>query len=441
MTTGAQLYGVTVLGDNTEFIESSTSFCFRLSVSHGWSPHTLFRVINSCRRNTERLAVNWAFDSFDGRAMNTYGKFQRVITASLVRFTSVEDLSKTTLAHIGPSFANNAMGAVKNLRHWCRMCFSNARRMEVDAYDMLIWQMADLTICPLHSCPLESKCSKCNSHQLFFPRTRALDLCGKCGSWLGMDSQAGASPVIADISYQRWLSKAYSELILARNEIHPRLTGHECSVFIKSMGAFRQMTTVELSDYSGIPLDSLYRWAEGRMRPKLVSWARLCANLNVGLAATLLDPAESARQLSMPFELPKIYFATREKPRAKHSKKDIQLTLNEQLSMKRPSIQSIPQLALQLNIPISMLYFHAPTEVKALSAKLKNLKKQKRKIKRMSLLKSLQRAAERLKSKDLPITRETLIEEAATRQKNSQHSVKKYFSDAIKKINPDQEGE
>lgn len=431
MTSGAQLYGASILGADTEYVESLTSFCTRLALAHGWSVRTIFRIVSADPRGTDKKTFNWPYHNSDARAMNTYGNLQRSLTALLVKFTHIDELATCSLSHIGPSFAANAMGAVKRERHWCSSCFFDARKSDSIAYDMLIWQMADLKICPIHFCTLDSQCHGCGSFQIFFPGRGALDICGSCGAWLGQSNSSGTSAALPDISYQRWLSKEYSDLILARNQLAPRLMGAECSIFINSMAAFRQMTTVDLSKYSEIPLNTLYQWSENRIRPRLDSWARLCANLNAKLTLTVLDPAEAARQLELPFRLPKIYVATRRAPRARHSKEEIKSAVAEQLRMKKPAIQSIPKLALQLNVPISMLYFHAPSEIKALSSKLYRLQKKRADDRKKSLIKALQRAAERLRSKNVPITRRALMQEVRTRQKVSRHSVKKHFTESI----------
>lgn len=423
------LAGATIMGDGSNRIECQTSFCTRLSQAHGWSPTTLIRLIDSVSGRT-RYGTHMSAFSDNVRPLNSYGVSQSVFAAALVKLTDITNIVDTSLAALNGTFALNGMGAVKRSRHWCPQCYSEWRRQELDVWDMLIWQMEDLCICPVDLTPLTNCCHSCGSEQPFLPRSGSLDICCKCGCWLGKAS----APTPHDASttaYQRWLANEYSDLLTQRSYFRPRLSGHECAMFVDALGTCRNFSIVDLGKRVQLPFDTLYQWKENRVKPRLVSWARFCANLNVSISSTLIDPVEAAKQLSFPFDSARIYIVTRSAPRKRHSKEAITNAVRQQLEGKRPSVSSVYELADNIGVPISMVYFHAPTDAKKLARRLNTLKKTKSTSQKKSLVRALSRAAVRLDKANSPITRKALTAEVLRKSRSSRHAAKAYFPRAI----------
>lgn len=417
--TAPSLYALEIAGAGKSTVEALTSHIPRRAKLHGRTTTWLVQLIET--------ESGWAWRGHgQAGALNGYGTCQARMSGGLARLTGLGDISQMSLAQIGPAFADNGMGTLKPMRHWCPVCFFEWRKCATPAYDMLIWQLVELALCPLHRSPLLAACPMCKRPQRHLSPDGALDLCQSCGHWLGAETSEGSLEPSAR-SYQEWLISSYCELLESRVAITPRLTTFECSTFLKAVLRSREVPVDALARRICVPQDTIRQWISARIRPTLRSWVQLCANLGVTPAQTLLDPLQAAAQLPLPFQGANVYVKTRPAPRRRHSKEKLLKQVSLELQKKVPTVSGPVALAHRLGVPASMLYFHAPKETKALAAKTRTLAVKKDAILRKSLRRSADRAVARLQRKKVPITRRAFVNEIQSRSNCGLRQAKQLF--------------
>lgn len=428
--TPALLYPIDAKGIGTSLVQSFTSFVCSVAVAHKKSPAAMLRVVSG--RFGYELGSHVPVGECDAATLNSYGSMQRIAVGSFSRAYQRADLVQTSLGQLAPVFASLGGRAVKSKRHWCPGCYAHMRSSEEEAHDLLMWQVADLMICPVCKQQLRSKCPKCRAEQPSLPPSGAVDCCFKCGGWLGDSVTPKATPMSArSAAYQEWLTIAVARLLECRSEIADYLTGKEPASFLRSLANARGVNLTALAKQTRVPLETIHQWTRGRCQPTLTSWLRACANMGVNPADTLIDPAEAAKQLVLPFDPPRVYLVTRDGPRKKHSRELIEKALKTQLQLKRPSITSVKALAREISVPISMIYFHAPKLAKALAAKYRQMSSAKVSDRKMSLKRSAQRILKKRDDRDLPLTRKPFVEELMRRNRCGQRTAKDLFPIAM----------
>lgn len=326
---GLRLYPVDIQGSDTPHVESMASFIGAAAIAHRRTPIQFLASILDYAGFGEVGARHLVHP--DGCTMNGYGLTQQRILGSLTRAFGKGNFVQLCLGQIGGIFAPKGGRVVKTTRHWCAACYREQRRAEVRPHDLLMWQLAELRICPQCSGSLRNSCWRCGAQQLTIPRSGRMDVCGSCASWLGEGERASVAGGTEGHAYQLWLANTIGKLLQLRIEIGALASGYEPARFLISVMETRQVSSEELAKQIQMPLDTLAQWLRRRSKPTFTSWLRACANLGVDVADTLLDPVRSAHQLQLPFAPARIYQATRPKPHRKYDKDAVQTAIRAQL--------------------------------------------------------------------------------------------------------------
>lgn len=368
-----ELYPVEPIGLDTCEVESLTGFLCRVAAVHQTSSRRLLNYID----DKFHTLVKGEYCRKDGRIINGCGVVAQRMTRAVESLYPEQDFSQMSMINLGTAFSNRGSGLLKWNRHWCPSCFADDQTQPEGPYDRLIWQLADLEVCPKHNCPLESSCPSCGKNQHRMPSCTVLDRCHWCGHWLGQSSPDSHQLDSSAVAYQNWLRVELPELLLSRIDSKWTYTGLECGAFLKSVCNVRRITPRELAKLLSGAYERVKYAYEGKCKPTLTTWLLLCAELNISPALTLTDPQSAASQL--PLDLPQMSKKPRQKPkrarRPAHDGDQILSAVREELAKKRPKYPSISALAIANNVGTEALYYYAPTETKKLAAKLATIRR------------------------------------------------------------------
>lgn len=426
------LYPIDVHGTGTPFVQSLTSYICAVAAAHNLSPTALLRIIGR-HAGVSFDSTAWHLARTDGAIVNGYGSFQTQVLTALSRASGRPDLMQTCLGQLRPVFAAKGGRAVKINRHWCAKCYISMRSAGIVAYDLLLIQIAELQICPEHKMPLQSTCGQCGAHQLTLPANCRLDICGKCGVWLGSLPLRELGADLESAAYQEWLVHELKHLLIVRDQVAPLLTGREVRRFLRELMDARDLSAEVIATQVKIPVNTLAQWISGRNQPTIAFWLRACANLGISPAAVFLDPQIAAHQLPLPFESPTIYQSTRDGPIRKHDRDRIRKAVSDQLALNKPTVRGVIELAKVLGIPVGMMYFHDPDGCKNLTRKIRRLTSIRTAKKKETLARSAQRLLVRLDRENEKLTRKNFVERLMERSDCTVRVARDLFPIALQK--------
>jgi hypothetical protein len=368
-----ELYPAQPIGIDTYEVESLAGFLCRVAAIHQTSSRRLLNYID----DKFHTLVREYYCRKDGRTINGCGVVAQRMTSAVESLYPERDFSQLSMINLGTAFSNGGQGLLKWNRHWCPSCFADDQTRPEGPYDRLIWQLADLEVCPKHNCPLESSCPSCGKTQHSMPSCTVLDRCHWCEHSLGQSSPDSPKWDSCTVAYQNWLRVELPELLLSRIDTKWTYTGIECGAFLKSVCNVRRITPRELAKLLSGAYERVKYTYDGKCKPTLTNWLLLCAELNISPALTLTDPQSAASQL--PLELPQMRkrprkTQKRERPLA-HDGDHISTVVRKELAKEKPDYSSISALAIANNSNSDALYYYARTETKKLAAKLATIRR------------------------------------------------------------------
>jgi hypothetical protein len=182
----SELYSIEPKGLGTSLVESLTCYIMRLSQMHCLPITSLLQLFKPFLSENyfELLLIKRNFNStFYIISSNHIAK--EFINASEV-LTGINDLGKLTLISWSDIIKGDQL--LKEKRSWCPICFNEMSR-KGDIYELLIWNLKCISICPTHHIPLEQHCPDCNYKGNLIPHFAKLGYCSKCKKFLGKYSE------------------------------------------------------------------------------------------------------------------------------------------------------------------------------------------------------------------------------------------------------------
>lgn len=421
-----EFYSVEPITNDPAATESLTGYLCRVAARH---QTTTPRLLNYLDDQFHTL-IPGNYTLKNARSINGFGEANRRTIGALAQVYPGIDLGKLSFEGIGNSFSRGGTGLLKWHRHWCPMCFSSDMNSRGEAYDRLLWQTAEIEVCPTHGCLLQNSCLACGNHQHRMPSRGKLDSCHRCGAWLGKHHGTTPNFSLRKSAYQKWLCKEIPALFEIKEALSPRQTYLECGAFIKAICRTRKLTPRELANNLGISYEKIAYTYSGKSRPKLSTWLQVCARLNISPALTLFNPIEAANQL--PLELPvlsaKAPKASKSKnKRTQFSPAEINEVLDIQLAQKAPDYPSIKSLAKANQITESAIYYHAKPKATKLAEKLKNIRHKNAESTRLNLIRHGVAILIARHQEGLFTNRKTFILEMKAKTGVSQRKAKDFF--------------
>jgi hypothetical protein len=277
----SRLYGLEPYQAETIWSESLTSYLNRLGWAHGVSPRDLVvqEMLPSLSSKPWLHSFPGLINVFSrkGGAMGLNGMRSLALEGAMLleQLTMRSDLHLLTLrSWIGD------LPLSKNLRTvpaWCDACYAEWREQASPPYQLLLWMLLVVTVCPRHKRRLIERCPQCHKYQsvITTSKTRPGE-CTQCGIWLGTQPKTVVEAEVhgETVEWQHWVIHALETLRLASLssgllQWATFFTGLASGM--KSKGAFST-----LAKLTGIKREALYRWVEGTDQPSLETMLYVC---------------------------------------------------------------------------------------------------------------------------------------------------------------------
>lgn len=208
----SKLYNIEPIGIGTSMVESLTSYITRLSHAHNVTVKNMlqFVIFPMLQKNKPLyLSINNYRYSFSRNINGTDLTTLDFINA-LEKLTSRNDLSYLTLISWKGIATEKSIG---NHKKWCPHCLNAMQRENTSAYQPLLWNLRDVTICPLHNTPLERKCPKCDKLQLRLSYKGNIANCQSCKTWLGGNTNFSKHSEEKINEFTMWVAESCGELL------------------------------------------------------------------------------------------------------------------------------------------------------------------------------------------------------------------------------------
>jgi hypothetical protein len=259
---------------------------------------------------------------------------------------------------------------LKPYRSWCSECYAEDCGRSHGPYDRLLWSIEQVEACPIHEVKLSKHCPTCGATEM--PVLMGYDIsgfCPHCTNFLGFRS-VPLNAANDDLSrYLIWTAKSFADLL-----------DSPVSPWPGSENRFQEMIR-NLSDFHFDGAYSRFATAISRNRSVVGTW--LANNSKPGWRALceisfsfhiplrdLLSGCAEAVGVSVWRPLPLTIRQRYQKPKRTPRKRDTVSMLhfiNEVADGKHPSVLSVRDLALRLDIDASDLRKRARQEVLAVS--------------------------------------------------------------------------
>tara|TARA_Y100001951_G_C11295963_1_gene275661 strand:+ start:4784 stop:5707 length:924 start_codon:yes stop_codon:yes gene_type:complete len=292
-----KLFPIPLLGAGTADVESFASYIHRLAFEHGLFVGELLRYVHTHAaqsvaeivevpkapryvRPEEFLRPNALVDAY-------------VLMTGLM---ASQELKRSTLWFLSGSVGRSANEVVKGFR-WCSECIAEMESAGLEPYFKLVWHLSAITHCPIHSTPLQAKCSFCGCGQTSYRKYRAIGLCQKCGRSLS----ARKCPLKQSDIEQSWAANGADVLRFFADIAQAPINSLPEEGLSRSLSDifdhyWRSEKEIEL--YRLVDRDLMLRIIEDRQCISLKVARRIAYRLGVSLSALLSgDAIESSSML------------------------------------------------------------------------------------------------------------------------------------------------
>lgn len=215
---------------------------------------------------------------------------------ALTRLTGRRDLAYLTMRPWAEALAPYGLVRLgKHARAWCGACYAEAFERGAPRHELLLWSIADVTVCPRHHVRLSERCPYDDCAQVF-PVIAARARPGHCSRCQRLLHRHGNGPASASTSREEtgwhlWVAQQVGALVATA----PALTAVPTQAAgMAALEAFIHARCGSGPGASGlfartvdIHANLLWRWRKGRSRPTIDLLLRVCYHLDVSLVAFL----------------------------------------------------------------------------------------------------------------------------------------------------------
>lgn len=286
MPVRSELFNLEPVGIGAAFVESLSSYIYRLAEAHYLSPSVLIEKIVSpainSRSESKVVRGPVRLESTFVTAAMGMGKTAQTIVTALEFLTSVEKLHFLTMLTWRNIFAYQAL--IKPFRTWCPDCLDVWRVNRATIYEPLLWTVGVVNVCPIHLRELESQCNSCNSQFLHFMYGPTVGHCSKCGCWLGHSRRRGI--LSGETADELWVAKEVGVLLAAAPHSEDSLDDNVVVNLLLCCASKLKMG-LELSAQLGFQPKTLSKWKSKYRRPQLLHFLQLVKRLNLSVQDVL----------------------------------------------------------------------------------------------------------------------------------------------------------
>jgi hypothetical protein len=179
-------------GLGTVMIESLTSYLTRIAAEHN---NTVGQIVNkliipNLDKDYLYLSSNYGGNRFyeGAKTLNGFMENSSGVVNAMKFLTSRSDIEKLTILNMKECIP--LRGLLKKSLSWCPYCIKGWIENNEPIYYPLIWYLAPIEMCQIHSCYLTNTCTACNSTQDILRRQSIMGFCQSCSQILNDCSES-----------------------------------------------------------------------------------------------------------------------------------------------------------------------------------------------------------------------------------------------------------
>ena len=265
-----------LLGSNSSCVESLEHYGARLAFMHCVKPARIFAL---ARDAANAVSNESKMRTFSYQAICGYGPVATRLAMGLERLTGKAGLSAGTLLPFSGVLTSRVTGVFVHSRRWCPICYLKPAE---ERYDLLAWQLATVTHCPIDGVRLAESCRECRATQVDF---ESLDgdryVCRVCSASLGWVPAAERS----ETTWERWSNRSSKDLIQFTSSNPEGIKGNPWSIFLTAL-----QDNGRLSPDKSVRDFRVLVWKSNKSRPRLTTVFQYAALQSVPPLQVLLDP-------------------------------------------------------------------------------------------------------------------------------------------------------
>jgi len=317
-----RLYHLEPRGVGGAEVESLTGYVMRLAEAHCVPTSALVadELLPAMRPRGlgARPGATWLLDH--GPRFNGTGDIAREAIEALARLTGRRDLAFLTLRPWAEALAPYGLVRLgKHARAWCDVCYAEALERGTPLYELLLWSIALVTVCPRHRITLSERCPYDDCAHVL-PVIAALARpghCSRCGRSLyrRRDGRTRMSGSREETGWDLWVAQQIGALLAATPSL---AVGPTQAVTLSALDAFIHAQCGSGPGAYGlfartvdIHVSLLCRWRKGRTPPTIDVLLRVCHRLDVSLVEFLQGDTRGLNKEARPAGV----MARRRKPR------------------------------------------------------------------------------------------------------------------------------
>ncbi|HST52252.1 MAG TPA: TniQ family protein [Pyrinomonadaceae bacterium] len=216
----SRLYHLSPIGAGTPEIECLTGYIGRLAQEHLITPYQLLlKEVAPLLKGYQAIAHKAQFSLFH-RPINGTGRTATAFVEVIQELTKQDDLYYLTLLPWSAVLTSHSL--IRAYRAWCPYCYEEQRLSNESCYDLLLWVLDLIDVCPKHEKPLTKNCPHCGSHHLHIGARSRPGYCSKCLGFLGEKVRRKDANILGglnhEMEWQLWKSKAVGELLATSSQ-------------------------------------------------------------------------------------------------------------------------------------------------------------------------------------------------------------------------------
>lgn len=289
----SQFYHLQPLGLNTLYTESLTSYVTRLSQAHcltitDFLEQAILNFSIKKPKSIKNYSVVLIFGS--GHGINGSGELANQWIDIIEQITMISDLQSLTMARWKNVIADQ--GLLRRRRAWCPNCYEMWHQNNQPLYDLLIWSIKEIILCPYHKQYLRTQCQYCLYKPPIFLRYGNIGYCPKCNKFLGTsESLPDNKSIVVDeyqIQQQLLIAENIGELIAAAPKLNSQL---DSNIFNSNMSRYFEHTTGSNKKravlHLQLPRTTTLNLINHKKVPKITTLLKISQKLKVTLLSLL----------------------------------------------------------------------------------------------------------------------------------------------------------
>lgn len=344
------------IGIGTAESESLTSYLSRIATYNGLTAGKIIDwfltpILNKiylyiiARNGGTRFYENTSMLLSTGKAAAEFSQALEIIT----RQTNLADL---TLLPYKEELAFR--GLIYPRRRWCPVCYYERNIQGMPVYDLLIWAIQAVRVCPSHKIMLQCICPHCGRSAHHLERKVAPGFCPHCDSWLGLKLMR--PDLVECTDKDKWSVEQVQYLIERLSISEQSLVRQFIATCFNLSGSLGQ-----LAISSGIPKSTLYGWLHEGRNPSLTNLIDMSYSLRIPLSVkpVIAGPSASFKKRQFKSHISGLF---QESDIAKEWEQKIYQVIDNQHTPL-----SLNEVARRLNVTARLLRIYTPDLCKTIS--------------------------------------------------------------------------